>query len=925
MTHSSPAGAVNPADFCPACSAVVADGAAGFCARCGLDLAGTRARELRYVNAELTRLASVHAMLLARRNQILAELSSEQSAALAGGSPAAQASAPGAGLAGAPAVAGAMGRRRDSFGRAMAHLLLAAGGIMLGLAVIAFTVANWARLGPAGRVAILLAATVAVLAAPVVLARRQLRATAESVAAVGLVLTLADAYLIYRLIAPVPGDGAGYAAMTSAAMALAWLAYGRLVRLGAPVLGAIMIAQFPLVLAAIATSTRSEPAGLALLGTSVGDSVLVIGWAGIMRRQPAAAGREAGAAEREARAAGQEARDDAAWPGVAAGRVLIMVMSGLTGIAGFLIGLAAWLRSPAWPQAGPAWPQAGPGWPTAAWISVVIAAAAVATALAVRAIWARWARWGIAVAGGLTAVAAGIALASALPAHWSAVAFGGASAVVLVAVALITRNGRLANTVPVAFGAAVILGLAEPAALISAADGGTAVPWLPMTFVVTTALATSAAAAAVAWGGRLSGYGALLAVAPLVLAAAISSRSSGPSLAVGPGHHLTGPATLAILAFVCVALTIAVAWRSSALASAALASWSLTAAVSLADRPQAVAVLSLAVVAAAGCAWRARQSPVRAGAAFGAVLGLGALGQVLAETAGLHPWITVLVMLGIAALAQVAAWWLCRSVMLQRRPRIHRPGSPQALVASAAQVQSPPTGNEPASVGGQAAGWRLVSVGLEAAGWLLTVIAVMAAAWIGVPGESAPILLAATVACLTTSARPGRQLVLWPGLVLGGAALLTWLAGQVTPAPEPWTLPAAALVLCFGWLAQRRSPILASWPAFGPGLAIALAPSLAAAWIGHGALRPLLLGLAAAAIAVAGATARLQAPAVLGALVAVLDGGRQIAPVVTRLVGALPNWVPVAVIGAVLVWAGGTYEARLRDLRKIGRAVGGMH
>jgi hypothetical protein len=877
MTHSSPAAGAGAPGFCPACSAVVADGAAGFCTRCGLDLAGPRARELRFVNAELARLASMHAVLMARRNQILAELSDERAAALAGVPAAAQASAPGVVLAGAPAVAGMTGRRGDSSGRAMAHLLLAAGGIMLGLSVVAFTVANWARIGPAGRVAILLAATAVVLAAPVVLARRQLRATAESVAAVGLMLTLADAYLIYRLISPVPGGGAGYAAMASAAMSFAWLAYGRLVRLAGPVLGAIMIAQFPLVLAAIATFTRSEPAALALLGTSVGDSVLVIGWAAIMRRQPATMGREA-------RAVGREAGDDAAWPGVAASRILTMVMSGLTGIAGFLIGLAAWSDSPAWPQAGP-------GWSTATWISVVFAAAAVATALAVRAIWSRWASGGIAVAGGLAAVAAGIALASALPAHWSAVAFGGASAVVIAVVALITRNGRLADTVPVAFGAAVILGLAEPAALISASGGGTAVPWLPMTFVVITALAASAAVAATVWRGRLSGYDALLAAAPLVLAAAITSRSSGPFLAVGPGQHLTGPATLAVLAFVSVALTVAVAWRSPALASAALGSWSLTVAVSLTDRSQALATLGLAAVAAAGCAWRARQSPVRAGAAFGAVLGLGAFGHVLAEAAGLHPWITVLAVLGIAALAQLIAWRL----------------------------------RGPLSADVEVAGWRLVSVGVEAAGWLLTAIAVAAAAWIGVADESAPILLTATVLCLTASARRERQHALWPGLVLGAAALLTWLAGQAPPAPEPWTLPAAALVLCLGWLAQRRSPTLASWPAFGLGLAVALVPSLAAAWIGHGALRPLLLGLAAAAIAVAGARARLQAPAVLGALVAVLDGARQVAPVVTRLVGALPNWAPVAVIGAVLIWAGGTYEARLRDLRKIGRTVGGMH
>ena len=119
-----------------------------------------------------------------------------------------------------------------------------------------------------------------------------------------------------------------------------------------------------------------------------------------------------------------------------------------------------------------------------------------------------------------------------------------------------------------------------------------------------------------------------------------------------------------------VALTVAVTWRSPALASAALGSWSLMVAVSLTDRSQALATLGLAVAAAVGCAWRARQSLVRAGAAFGAVLGLGAFGQVLAEATGLRPWITVLAVLGIAALAQVTAWRLYDQAL-------HRPGPPQ--------------------------------------------------------------------------------------------------------------------------------------------------------------------------------------------------------------------------------------------------------
>ena len=38
----------------------------------------------------------------------------------------------------------------------------------------------------------------------------------------------------------------------------------------------------------------------------------------------------------------------------------------------------------------------------------------------------------------------------------------------------------------------------------------------------------------------------------------------------------------------------------------------------------------------------------------------------------------------------------------------------------------------------------------------------------------------------------------------------------------------------------------------------------------------------------------------------------------------LPGWVPAAAGGAVLLWAGATYEARLRNLRAMRRSLASM-
>jgi len=102
----------------------------------------------------------------------------------------------------------------------VARVLLGGGAALVVIAVIAFTAANWARIGALGRFGILLAATAMVLAVPPVLVRRALNATAEAVAAIGLCLTVADALLLER---PVLGTSNPLAAAAgAAALAAAW-------------------------------------------------------------------------------------------------------------------------------------------------------------------------------------------------------------------------------------------------------------------------------------------------------------------------------------------------------------------------------------------------------------------------------------------------------------------------------------------------------------------------------------------------------------------------------------------------------------------------------------------------------------------------------------------------------------------------------
>jgi hypothetical protein len=246
------------------------------------------------------------------------------------------------------------------------------------------------------------------------------------------------------------------------------------------------------------------------------------------------------------------------------------------------------------------------------------------------------------------------------------------------------------------------------------------------------------------------------------------------------------------------------------------------------------------------------------------------------------------------------------NLVRRRRTEMSRPTAAGRLVAGA-------TGRLVAGATGR------LAAAVEVTAWLAAVAGI--ALSLGSP-EHASIVIAVTGAlCLGVALRPDRRPAIWVGLILGETALCIWLAATGMGAPEPYAVPASAVALGFGWQRSRHSPRLGSWLAYGPGLAVLLLPSLAAAWQDHLWIRPLLLGLVAVAVTLAGARARLQAPLLIGAGVAVLDAAHELAPEVSRLAGMLPRWAPVALAGAILLWTGATYEARLRGLSRLRTAV----
>jgi hypothetical protein len=161
--------------------------------------------------------------------------------------------------------------------------------------------------------------------------------------------------------------------------------------------------------------------------------------------------------------------------------------------------------------------------------------------------------------------------------------------------------------------------------------------------------------------------------------------------------------------------------------------------------------------------------------------------------------------------------------------------------------------------------------------------------------------------------REDRRRVGWLGAGLLVTASWVRLADLGVHAPEPYTLPAAVVLLALGLLRLRRDRHCSTLRALGPGLGLALVPSLLWVLDEPGTARAAVLGLACLALVVAGLRLRWTAPLVAGALAGGLLVLREAAPYVGA---AVPRWALIGAAGVLLIALGVTWEQRLRDARK---------
>lgn len=160
---------------------------------------------------------------------------------------------------------------------------------------------------------------------------------------------------------------------------------------------------------------------------------------------------------------------------------------------------------------------------------------------------------------------------------------------------------------------------------------------------------------------------------------------------------------------------------------------------------------------------------------------------------------------------------------------------------------------------------------------------------------------------------PGRQWYLWPGGAAIAVAYVLLVVDSGFSFVEAYTLPLGAIALAVGLYLVRRQPDIGTWLLLGPGLALALLPSVPQALADPTGLRALLLGLGAIVALALGIRFDWQAPFVFGVTIITLLVLFNIGP----YANAAPRVVLIAAVSAVLLGLGITWEDRVRDGRKL--------
>ncbi len=844
---------------CPDCGSAIVPRAAS-CGTCGLPLHGVVAQRL------FQTLTLADTLLVQLRASALPSGDAAPTSSAPVGALSETAAAPPYAGAGAP-VPPAPARSRTARARtglsaaSVPQILLGLGALCVLVAALVFLAVTWSLMGIGGRTATLLLFTAASAALAWWLARRGLRAGAESLALVSLGLLTLDTF---------GADNAGWMGDPGTEVFL--------VVLGALLAGAGVAGSL---------TTRRTPVG-ALTGTQVVAGI------GVLLTTSGLSDLDQGRSDADLLAAVLVAA--ALTSGLRRVRLDVATAIGVLGVAlSWLallgIGVARVIEHPTFTELWPglhAWPALAAavlaGAPVALGrvpLGARVAAASTAAAIVVGTVVAP-ALVDASLTGATLAVLAVLTVAGL--AAWAAPRPWGLTAALtqVIGVAWVGAVGSALAVAGIERLADVARGVGDAVDRIPASAPSLPAPWLlPLCLAAVLGSAVSVTRAV----GRADALLAVLSDLRVVVAGlAVVAVVTAPLLA---------PPVWAPVALLLATGSVFTAWwwRRPSGATLLGAAAFLTAGVVVGQYATVLSVLGLALVVAATTAVHllARRAWVPQLAGVALAVSVAALTWSTGELGGASAAPTALVgLLLLAALGTLThllprAWWSADDAVEAR------------------------TGLE---------------VGAAAAAVPLGLLGVLLAPSTTQAGWAAGFLTLAGVAVTGTAlARADRRPLGWPGGLLLAAATWVRLEDLGVREPEAYTLPSALALLAVGLWQLHRRPDASTLAVLTPGLTLALLPSLLWTLAEPTGLRPLLLGLGCLALIAIGAWWQWTAPVLAGAAAGALLVLRLAAP---YLSDAVPRWVLIGTAGALLIAVGVTWEQRVHEARRLRHYVAAL-
>ncbi|GAB2448857.1 hypothetical protein HD599_001898 [Conyzicola lurida] len=156
------------------------------------------------------------------------------------------------------------------------------------------------------------------------------------------------------------------------------------------------------------------------------------------------------------------------------------------------------------------------------------------------------------------------------------------------------------------------------------------------------------------------------------------------------------------------------------------------------------------------------------------------------------------------------------------------------------------------------------------------------------------------------------------------AAAMAVVSASVVDPVEWVVLPIAAALLITGSRRLRLQPALRSWPALGLGIGVLLLPSLLVTTVDRPVWRLVAIGVVATAVFVVGFLRKLQAPFLVGAVVALVHGVATFSPELAAISDATEWWVWAGAVGVPVIILAARYERSLATARSVVLGIGAL-